>query len=1498
MTLFVAIQDPIIQRFAVRFVGGYLSEKTGADIKVGGLAVTPDLRVYIRDVSVKDLKDNNLATIGRLRTKIHVTDLLEGNLHFGEVVLRDADVNMVKYEGEKGFNFQFLADFFKSDKVKEKDPNKKPMPILVDKISIRNLNFEMWDQAKDDSLKTANNLMDYAHLNLTDINLEAKHFSMVGDSIFTVLERLKANDHCGLQLKHFQSDVVVCQKGIFLKDMQMETNNSLFHLDLNMKYDSFAAFKDFVNAVEFDATIYPTDALLSDIGFFTPVMYEMPNRVQLEGRFSGPIEHFSFNDMNLKFGKSTVIKGDLSMHPLNFNDGYHTLDVKSLHFTYDDLTHFYIPGNSGTIPLPEKLNTLKSGDVRLKFRGSYNNFNSDINFMSDVANLKASVNRTKKGENPSVFAGNIDAENINAGMFVKSDLIGKLDMNAGFSFSLPKGGNPQLGLDGSIRNAELLGNHIDEIVLNGDMKENRFNGKLNIDDDELYLDFNGLIDFSDKKYPKSDFEAIIRNADLHSLNINKKDTISVISANIYANMTGFDIDDLEGTLHLDSMVYRDSRGEYVMNHFDARIVNDNLMQRRISMTNDFFDFEMGGKINFASLMMSLNEYGDSFVHFPIWEEKMEKFHEYKLDHDVDQDFYAQLNLKDTKTLSRLFMPSVHIANNTSVSTTFTSRSNQFNLTARTEGVRIGDLEINDIQLKNFNTRSVAMGTLSVGQVQWTNITKNDTMAFGLDNISMVTRMSDDTIKARIVWDDESLDDHNKALVNAYFHPHQGGGIFNIEQADIILNDSLWHISPDNFIDLQSDRIRISNVLFYCNQQSLRADGYVPTHEGDTLSVELDNFDLSSADIITSYFGLDFDGFITGVALLANMKEDPMLLANLDISNFWMNGVDIGDVVVESGWNNGNQAIDANVAILYDNKRMLGAQGSYYTKRKDDNLDFNVSMDSLKLAAITPFLGGQVSRLQGFGSGNISVKGSTQKPEIQGSLKVDDGGCKVAYLNTFYRFSPTIVMDSQKIELQDMVLTDTLGNTARVSGAINHNYLKDFMLDLRMGLRNFLVMATTAKDNDTFYGNVIANGFATVKGPLNDIFLDVKARTQNGTALTLPLNRASSVTDNDFIVFVNNATEEDDDMVIIEPKKKTNFGMNIEASVTDGASMKIFLPGDIGTIDATGHGDLQMGTSSNESFSLKGNYTINSGHFLLNFKEILRKNFVLKKGGTIVWTGSPTDGQIHATGAYSVKTTLASLGGEIDSTAMGSTSVNAECLIHLSGALLNPTITFGLNLPNASEDIKQTVFSLIDTTNQAVMSDQAVSLLLFGSFSYAGSSSGTSSKTLASLASNLLSNALTMNLAKGIDLGVKYQMGSGYNTYDEYQMVLNMEFFENRLTIQTNFGVISDNNINAQQATNLVGEFDINYKLSRDGRWKVFFYNHSNYNANYSNFSFDKLAPYTQGLGVSYSRTFNIFKDLFRKPQSAFGDRPLGNRPLQTNTDNPPKTDNLPKTDKP
>ena len=121
----------------------------------------------------------------------------------------------------------------------------------------------------------------------------------------------------------------------------------------------------------------------------------------------------------------------------------------------------------------------------------------------------------------------------------------------------------------------------------------------------------------------------------------------------------------------------------------------------------------------------------------------------------------------------------------------------------------------------------------------------------------------------------------------------------------------------------------------------------------------------------------------------------------------------------------------------------------------------------------------------------------------------------------------------------------------------------------------------------------------MKGPFNDINLDIMATTRRGTNFTIPLNQTATVKDNDFIVFVTKEVEVEEEEVE-EPEKKEkakgNFSIGLDINATDDAVLKIFLPGNIGTIDASGNGRLKMNTATSEPFTMFGDYTIKAGRF--------------------------------------------------------------------------------------------------------------------------------------------------------------------------------------------------------------------------------------------------------------------------------------------------------------
>ena len=352
-----------------------------------------------------------------------------------------------------------------------------------------------------------------------------------------------------------------------------------------------------------------------------------------------------------------------------------------------------------------------------------------------------------------------------------------------------------------------------------------------------------------------------------------------------------------------------------------------------------------------------------------------------------------------------------------------------------------------------------------------------------------------------------------------------------------------------------------------------------------------------------------------------------------------------------------------------------------------------------------------------------------------------------------------------------------------------------------------------------------------------------------------------INNDNFIIFVKNRDDNDTLKTVVEDNKKDKkFTLHLNADVTQDANVNIHLPSNMGNITANGTGNIRLGLVSNQ-LSLYGDYIIDDGAFNFNLQNLVRRDFDIKSGGTITWTGRADDADINVTGSYRTKSSLSSLGIEVDSTSMVN-NVNVDCILHLNEKLTNPTITFGLSLPNATDDINNTVFSIIDTTNQAVMSQQIISLLVLGSFSY--SNSGLTNIGVTNYY-NVLTSSLSSwlsQISKGLNIGVRYTPEDNYSP-EEFEFALSTQLFNDRLIIETNLGMYNTSQGDiAGGANNIVGDFDLTLKLTN--RLSLKAYNHSNLNSNYYTYSYETYSLYTQGIGLSYSQSFDSIKEIFTR----------------------------------
>lgn len=277
--------------------------------------------------------------------------------------------------------------------------------------------------------------------------------------------------------------------------------------------------------------------------------------------------------------------------------------------------------------------------------------------------------------------------------------------------------------------------------------------------------------------------------------------------------------------------------------------------------------------------------------------------------------------------------------------------------------------------------------------------------------------------------------------------------------------------------------------------------------------------------------------------------------------------------------------------------------------------------------------------------------------------------------------------------------------------------------------------------------------------------------------------------------------------------------------------------------------------------LNGEYQITNGNFLFKYRNLFSRGFEIRSGSNIRFNGSPYDAVINLAAVRQSRTTLEGLNLSLDS-ATTRARIPVNSIIRLKNKLLNPDISFAVEFPKLDEDTRQEVYATLDTTNEVIMTQQIISLLVLNNFSFStGNNSITNSIGISGfeLLSNRVSNLLSQ-VSRDVDIGINYRPGDNISA-QEFELMLRTQLFDDRVTIDGNLGVTGSDNSN--RTSNIVGDVNVEVKLTDDGRFKFKAFNRSNNNTAL----IYNTAPYTQGVGFSYRREFNRLSDLFRKRTS-------------------------------
>lgn len=1446
-----------------RTAAGVLSNKLDTEVKIRTFYIKPDLRIHAEEVQINDKMHYPMLYVGKLDAKLSIRDLTN-ELRVKNLNVDDLLVNLVKYEDEYNLN---ISELFASDNAQKEEKKKFKSTVYLDELNLSRGHFVLWNQNKDNPGKLS---MDYSHLDIDSIYMSLSKMSFNGDTIEGFIHNLRGEEKSGFSVDEVsvQSKFRISSNGLDFKNLKVKSHSTSINVDLQFLYNGYSNFRKFVDSVMIVANIAPSQLTLSDLKYFSPTMAKMTDTLQIKGLVTGLVRDFTASNFNFSFKDSTNFVGTVKMRGLpNFMETHIVANVEKMNFTYQDISEFAIPSSLNVIPLPEMLSCVKNAALSGEFYGFPNNFNTKFNLHTNIGNIyfDGALNNDLSIVSYPYYFFTMYANNFNV-----QRLLGLKD-NALITFSTDMQGeglnkdeaNLQIALD--VEKMNFQNNEFDAFSINGSFKNQQLTASTNINSDLINVDLNGVLDVAEN-VPFVDVVMDIENADLYKLNLLDFDEKMLLSTNAEIKLKGNKLDEIYGNVRFDNTNYRDSRGDYFMDSLNLTLIENHFDSKDISIDCDFFDAEINGIFNFKNIGNTFKNYVRRHYHVNKWGDKGVKLS------DEEQDFYVNLNFKETETLSRLLMPNLKVSNNTNFTATFTSANYQLYSTLESEMIVYNKMIFNNLYFKNKTERNKTTANVSLKEIVLKEAKDKNDVELGLENVVFLLDAHSDSLLFNLAWNDDAVEDKNKGNLEAIFLPNKNyGGRLHVTTSDVIINDSLWNLSPTCFVDFKKNKIKFEEFSIYCGNQSMKVKGNFPKTSNDTLYLNFNRLDISDFDLLTAAYDIDVDGVINGDLQFSGISDRFTFFSNLDVNDIGLNGHLVGDAFIDANWNAPDTSIfiDTEMIRKENSEKILSLVGNYYTARKDNNIDFNLDMNGIDISFVNSFTKGVLSRLKGKLNGDIVVSGSTKKMILTGEADLYDAACRIDYLNTYYNVNPNkfrllnnirpyIKLSENRIDFKDIVLVDTLNNYAVAHGEVTHDYLRDFKFNVDASLNNFLAMNMLPADGSTFYGTAVASGDLKIDGPLEDIVMDVNAMSMPGTVIDILLTSASTINDN-FIVFVRKDVEQDTVKTII-PKKEKNrkFTFSLNADVAESAKVNIHLPSNMGNISANGLGNIRLGYAS-DILSLYGDYVINDGTFNFNFQNLVRRNFDIRQGGTISWTGNAAEADINVTGSYRTKSSISTLGVELDSTSLVN-NVNVDCILHLQEKLNNPTITFGLDLPNATDDIKNTVFSIIDTTNQAVMSQQIISLLVLGSFSYSNAS-------LYSIGASNYYNVLTSSLSswlsqisKDFDVGVRYTPEDNL-TAEELEVALSTQLFDDKLTIEGNLGMYTGSrNDVAAGANNIVGDVDITYKFTNRLSLKV--YNHSNLSSNYYVYSYETYSDYTQGIGISYSQSFDNIREIF------------------------------------
>jgi hypothetical protein len=1431
---YFALQNSWVQTKITNQVASRLSKRLNTKITVGKVEIGFFNKLLLEDVLIEDQKHDTLLFSHLITAKIDTFRLNKQLISINELTFKNNKLNISR-DSSDVFNFNFILNAI--GQSKEKDT------LNLWKIRCNRFNFGQLNIAynNEHSLKNAKFLVQ-------DLNLNVSEFYSIADSLSFKINQLSFNSDNKLTLEKASAQVVVKNKTIDLSQLNFKSKYSeISNTSLNLQFYNQA---DSMN-VPFDVKlrIEKSNLNLREISELWPAVKGMDQVVELSGLIYGNFNDSKGKNLVLRTGTDTEALLDFYVNEIDKPENmYLFLDLKQSSTSFSDIGNIRFPNTAKRKHFEFPASFYETG--KLKFKGNFSGFLSDFvtfgTLESEMGVLTTDILVMPEKEGTIYYRGNISTTDFELGRLFKFNNIGNITLNGSADGNFDKTSKAISGVfKGGISEIELNNYIYKNIKFDGLLQEKMFDGMLSINDPNLNFTFLGELDLNEK-VPSFDFDLNLKKASPNNLHLGRNFPAAEIAFEMKANFAGNKLDNLEGAIVVGKGYYKNRNGQIDLGGMELKSVpkkNGNALY----FTSDFFDATILGNYHFQSIINTsqriIHHFIPSFDYVPA-EDALQNVFDYR--------FYV----KELNKLSQIFVPGLEFETPFLLYGNIDSPNFGFKCNGSLPGIKYQNFWARNIFIGNQDKDNQYSSKFRIGEI----FNKN---GMSLYNLTIDSHISNNVIDNSISWSNfDELTYSGSIQTQTSFSKPDTSKNQHIEikglPSGIYLADTLWSIAPF-FATIDSSALTLKGFNFSHRKQVIAAEGKIVGNKTDMLNLSLQNIDLSYLDIYLNQ-NIQLSGVVNGVFKIANAFEAPIVLSDLNVDDLRYKDQFMGDISLISQWDNLNSAIDSELKIIRNQKQNLKAFGYYKPSTKE--LNYDVEVDSLSLIVLETFMQRNFSNFKGHATGQGNIGGTLEKLSIYGDILTENAGLTINVTQIPYSFTDTISFRNDTIRFDNITIFDDENNPGNFDGTIVHQNFYNMLFDLSFTSDKLRALNTTSRDNEQFYGTVVAKGRLDIQGYASATQLIGSVTTLPETDVKISMESESEIAQYDFIEFKSPKEIIVNDFFTI-PEKESSGELNMSFTVeaTPEAKVQLIYNSKIGdVIKAQGEGILLFEINNEGNISLSGNYTPTKGDYLFTLQNVVNKRFSIEPGGSIIWSGDPYNAIVDLKAIYKLKASLYDLLASSYDYESQSQRIQVECIILLSEELNNPTIGFDINFPSADEQTTDKLQQYFNTDEE--LNKQILSLIVMGKFytpeymrgTYEAQNSNTLGTTASEMFSNQLSNWLSQ-IRSNWDVGINYRPGSEL-TDDEIELALSTQIFNDRVSLNGNIG--NNTNQYTSSSSQIVGEFEMSVKLVPSGKIQLKAYNLSNNNLIY------ETAPYTQGIGLSFKEEYNSFKELCQK----------------------------------